>query len=120
MLGSFSEGGWERLYAEAYKNLVPGGWIEQYEVDPPFYCDDGTIASDSPLASWGSYFIEAGKKSGKGLDTAVTMRNKIEAAGFINVSEKMRKVPCGSWARNELLRDIGKVQAESLKVGCEG
>lgn len=123
LLGSFNDRDWERVYAEAFKNLNPGGWIEQLEVDTHFLCDDDSIAnvaSDSPLHSWGKYMIEAGKKSGKKLDTAVTMRDKIEAAGFTNIHQKHRKIPCGPWAKSAILKDIGKVELESVKAGCEG
>lgn len=31
LFGSFTEKQWSGFYSQAYKNLVPGGWIEQIE-----------------------------------------------------------------------------------------
>ena len=31
MLGAFTDEQWRLLYKQAYKNLAPGGWIEQLE-----------------------------------------------------------------------------------------
>lgn len=31
MVDSFTDEQWCLLYKQAYKNLVPGGWVEQYE-----------------------------------------------------------------------------------------
>ena len=33
LLGSFPYEEWDKVYAQAYENLVPGGWIEHLEVD---------------------------------------------------------------------------------------
>ena len=30
-MGAFSDEQWRLFYKQAYKNLVPGGWIEQLE-----------------------------------------------------------------------------------------
>lgn len=35
LLGSFEPNDWQKLYKQAYDNLVPGGWIEQ--VSPFFF-----------------------------------------------------------------------------------
>ena len=120
MLGSFSDQVWRRVYREAYKNLAPGGWIEHVEGDIIFHCDDGSIPADSPLASWGKYMYEAGRKSGKRLDIIHTMRDMIEEAGFTNIQQKDRKVPSGNWPKSPFMRSVGQVMHESSKAGCEG
>lgn len=83
-------------------------------------CDDGTMPPDSDLAKWGPLFIRAAEKTGKKLDTAHTMRARIEAAGFINVREKTYKIPVGEWTRNPMLREAGRFNKAQLLEGMEG
>ena len=33
LLGPFPHEEWDKVYAQAYETLVPGGWIEHLEVD---------------------------------------------------------------------------------------
>lgn len=120
LLGAFTDTEWTRFYEQAYRNLAPGGWIEQIEVDAVFSCDDGSVSEDNVIYEWAQYIIQAGANSGKRLDTMLTMREKIEAAGFVNVHQKDRKAPVGPWAKGSLYKDVGRLQLESLKAGLEG
>ena len=48
------------------------------------------------------------------------MRARIEAAGFINVNEKVYKVPIGEWAKNPVMKEAGKFNKMQALMGMEG
>lgn len=108
------------MYSHNSSNLLPGGWIEQVEPTVYFTSDDGTLPADSTMAQWGPMFLRIGENIGRPLDTVDTMKAGIEAAGFVNVKEKMYKVPMGEWAKNEMLKEAGRFSKISGLAGMEG
>lgn len=85
-----------------------------------YFCDDGTMPKDAILAGWGQMIIDAGGQSGKHFDTSDTMKAAIEAAGFVNVQEKVYKIPIGEWTKNPLLKEAGKFNKAHILAGIEG
>ncbi|KAJ5728604.1 uncharacterized protein N7483_003112 [Penicillium malachiteum] len=120
LLGSFSEKGWDNLYQNCYKNLEPGGWIEQTEFDIRVYSDDGSLPKDSVLSEWGHMFIPCGERAGRPLTTQETMRGALKQAGFVDIQEKLYKVPMGPWPRDKLLKEVGLLNYHHWMVGLEG
>lgn len=120
MVASFSREDYNRIYAEAYRNLNPGGWIEHAEIDIVNHSDDGSLSPDSVLAEWGPLFLAIGEKAGRPLDTPDTMRQAIEDVGFVNVHERRRKLPIGPWCKHFLLKEAGRLRLEEYKAGLEG
>lgn len=57
MMGAFTDAQTKQFYRQAYKNLKPGGWIEQIEVSVMFDSDDNTIPANSAMASWGYVWL---------------------------------------------------------------
>jgi hypothetical protein len=102
------------------RNLAPGGWIEQIEFDVRVKSDDGSLPADSVLAGWGDNFIGCGERAGRSLTTQETMRASIEAAGFVDVHERLYKVPMGPWAKDRLLKEVGLLNLQHWKSGLEG
>jgi hypothetical protein len=82
--------------------------------------DDGTLPEDSYIASWGPTFIGCAKCTGRPIDVQLTMKEKIEKAGFVDVQEKLYKIPVGSWPKDKVLKDAGRVNMEHWKSGLEG
>lgn len=118
--GSFTDHQWTGVYKQAYENLLPGGWIEQIDASVGCYSDDSTLSPTSLLARSGPMYEEAAAKAGKGLDSVFKARARIEAAGFVNIQEKLYKVLLGDWAKNPMLkkaRRFCKVQLLSGLVG---
>lgn len=90
------------------------------EVDIKVRCDDDTMPPDSALANIAQEFMSAAEDTDNDADTADTMRGLIEGAGFINVHEKVTKVPIGPWARHPIYKQAGGVNMLSFKAGVEG
>lgn len=101
-------------------NLVPGGWIE--ELEPAIVCtsDDGSLPLDSHLANWDTLFYPICEKMGKPMDTIDQFKSRIEKAGFINVHEKIYKVPMGDWVKNPVLKEAGRFCKTQFLEGMEG
>ena len=118
--GSFTDHQWTGVYKQAYDNLLPGGWVEQIDASVGCYSDDNTLSSTSFLARSGPMFEEAAAKAGKGLDSVFKSRARIEAAGFVNVQEKLYKVPLGDWAKSAVLKEAGRFCKVQLLSGLEG
>ncbi|KAL2060076.1 hypothetical protein VTL71DRAFT_9898 [Oculimacula yallundae] len=120
LLGAFTPEERDRVYREAYDNLLPGGWIEEVELDVRVMSDDGSLPPNSLLAGWGPNFLGCATRSGRPLDTQLTMKESIANAGFINVQDKLYKCPLGSWPRDKIYKDAGKINMEHWKMGLEG
>ena len=78
------------------------------------------MPKDASINKWGSIMTKAATKSGKDADTFFTMRDRIDAAGFTNVREKLYKVPMGEWTKNPILKEAGKYNKLQLISGQEG
>ncbi|KAJ6178219.1 hypothetical protein N7519_008680 [Penicillium mononematosum] len=120
MLGSFTPEGWDQLYKQCYDALTPGGWIEQVELDVRVYSDDGSLKEDSTLATWGDNFIGCSERAGRSLLTQETMRGAMEKAGFVDVQEKLYKIPLGPWPKDKVLKEVGQLQYAHWLAALEG
>ncbi|OBT62535.1 hypothetical protein VE03_07387 [Pseudogymnoascus sp. 23342-1-I1] len=120
LLGAFKREEWAQLYRRCYDNLQPGGWIEQVELDVRVMSDDGSLKPDSLLAGWGQTFLDCAAHAGRPLDTQLTMRDSIAAAGFTEIREKLYKCPIGEWPKHPIYKDAGRVNAVHWKSGLEG
>lgn len=54
------------------------------------------------------------------LDAIDQCEERIAAAGFINIHEKLYKVPLGDWAKHPLLKEAGRIFKKQLLGGMEG
>ena len=120
LFGSFNAEQWRLLYKQAYHNIVPGGWIEQFETSVVPSCDDGTLPADSLLANWGTMFSPLCQKMDKEMDTIDQFKDRIKAAGFTNIHEKVYKVPVGDWAKDPVMKEAGSFCKTQFLGGLEG
>ncbi|KAJ5334539.1 hypothetical protein N7452_006942 [Penicillium brevicompactum] len=100
MLGSFDPSEWDRVYQQCYKNMAPGGWIEQLE--------------------WGPMMQACGDLAGRSCDILYTMSDSIKKAGFVEVREKTYKWPLGPWPKHQKLKEAGVVNVQHWMTGMEG
>ncbi|KAK5055388.1 hypothetical protein LTR84_013138 [Exophiala bonariae] len=120
MLGAFTDNEWRDVYRKAYDNLKPGGWIEQVELDVRVMADDNSLRPDTLIAEWGNNFLGCSERAGRPLDTQLTMKAKIEEAGFVDVQEHLYKCPIGGWPKNKVLKDAGRINFVQWTAGLEG
>lgn len=84
---------WDAFFAEAFKVLKPGGYLESYEASPQVHSDDNTLSSKDAIAQWCPLFVEGGKVIGRSFTIVDdgTQRKAMEKAGFVDIQEKMIK-----------------------------
>jgi ubiquinone/menaquinone biosynthesis C-methylase UbiE len=122
LYGSISD--WGKLYAEAYKALRPGGWLENLEFNITLLSDIPSVRDDPDhiFKRWAQIFFEATDRLGKTLRIGMnsTMRDLITEAGFIDVVEKKYHVPSGGWSSDPRMRVIGQYNLAFLEESLEG
>jgi SAM-dependent methyltransferase len=126
MKGAFTH--WEEVYAEIYKSLSPGGWVEIADWDlgqvPPLTSPTTGVSSVLPLPTLRKIYaagIEASFKSGRPLGTFYMHPSYLEEAGFTDVQTTHVNVPVGQWHQDEAQKSIGKlmlvVVMETFELG---
>ncbi|KXX74046.1 Demethylmenaquinone methyltransferase [Madurella mycetomatis] len=110
LFGSIKD--WDELYAQAYRALKPGGWIESHEASVIFHSDDGSVNDKTAMGKFGQFFIDGGKKMGRSMTIVEDgiQRKGIEAAGFVNIHEEDIKSPFGDWPKDPKMKEIGSFQ----------
>ncbi|KAJ4265100.1 hypothetical protein NW762_005346 [Fusarium torreyae] len=131
---------WDKLFAEAYKCLKPGGYVESHEALSRMDCDDGSIHEKSAMHQWGKFFVEGGKKIGRSFTIVEdeVQRKAMEKAGFVNLEERgfkvgysdrterdvclrcLLQVPIGGWPKHAKQKEIGRYAQATLEQDIEG
>ncbi|KAJ9131227.1 Methyltransferase domain-containing protein [Pleurostoma richardsiae] len=113
---------WEKLYKEAFRCLRPGGWIQDFEMDPKLEFTSFTPEEKHIADAWGELFIEAGKKTGCSFDIArgYKMKRSMEAAGFVDLVEKDTTMPCGVWPSDATSQRAGSLLQAFLHTSLDG
>lgn len=104
---------------QAWDNLEPGGWLELQEVRS-FAVDDGSAAADAPIMIWIRSIDEALAKIGVDLNATSTFKEKLPAAGFVNVNEAIINAPIGPWAKGQKEKMIGKLFQKDIAENLRG
>ncbi|KOS22898.1 Demethylmenaquinone methyltransferase [Escovopsis weberi] len=113
---------WYDLFAQAYRAMKPGGWVQSLETSPHLTSDDGSVTGTTAMGQWGKFFIEGGKKLGRPftiVDEGV-QRKAMEAAGFVDIQEYDFKMPLGSWPKDPRLKQMGQFAEIVLDKDIEG
>ncbi|KAF5253561.1 hypothetical protein FANTH_1633 [Fusarium anthophilum] len=100
-----------QFFTRALQNLVPGGYLEMQAVHSDFKSDDNTKERAKNALLWMKTMVEGSSKFGKPLNVAPAWKKEMEDAGFVDVEQKILKVPIGSWPRDPKLKEIGKFQS---------
>ncbi|KAM5383758.1 hypothetical protein ACJZ2D_001747 [Fusarium nematophilum] len=100
----------DQLFRQAFEHLAPGGYVEFQATYPRFLSDDGTADKAENAQSWLKVLLEGSAKFGKSLEGAINWKEKLEAAGFIDVQQEIRKIPIGAWPKDPKLKEMGRYQ----------
>lgn len=96
-----------QIIKQAFEKLNPGGWLECQEPDVSLQCDDGTMSFDHALGQWYSELKRISELANKPVGNSPLLKGWFEAAGFVEVQEKIIKVPTCAWAKDRNLKEIG-------------
>jgi succinylglutamate desuccinylase len=75
----------DRLFAQTYEHLRPGGWCEFQSIELNCYCDDDTRHKATEWVRWSEDLHQAARTFGKNMRTVRTWPEKLKQAGFQNI-----------------------------------
>lgn len=83
---------WDRLCTQCYENLLPGGWLEFQEPMAWVESDDDTLDLAVNMKQWQQLCNDAAAQFGKDIKVGHMLKDRLLAAGFTDVHEKVFKV----------------------------
>lgn len=100
---------WEQLFRKAYKHLKPGGWLEDVEMAIRIQSDHVDFPEHHILNEMAKFYYKDFEKMGRtfGITCGHRLKNAMEAAGFVDVTEIKFKTPCHAWPRDPSLKQAG-------------
>jgi len=116
---------WPRLYAQAFHNLMPGGYIELQEYGTEPFSPDPNLSprSDgSVIARWAALFNQASILSGRPPGSVVTenIKRELSAAGFVDIRQEVLMLPLGTWHPRREMKELGSYGLLNMLDGVEG
>ncbi|KAB2575292.1 Methyltransferase type 11 [Lasiodiplodia theobromae] len=110
---------WPRLVRQAFSNLKPGGYAEFQDWNIVPTSDDGSATEDNKIIQLQKLVVEATQKIGKEPVPGPKLKNWMEEAGYVNVTERVFKMPLGMWPKDQRLKKTGACSLMSYLDGLE-
>lgn len=111
---------WPRLIKQCYDHTKPGGWVEWQHKHPFIVSDDGTLPENSALQEWSEGVFVASRKFGVPFDDTLSIKERMEDVGFIDIEQHVIKLPIGPWAKDKTLKKVGSLELLNMVEGIEG
>ncbi|KAH6713325.1 S-adenosyl-L-methionine-dependent methyltransferase [Leptodontidium sp. MPI-SDFR-AT-0119] len=105
------------LMERAMKHTKPGGWVEFQELHYYPHCDDESLDRPYAVREWLEYVRDGVANFGSDLNGVTKLREKMEAAGFINIEEQVLRCPVGIWPKNRTLKLAGLYWRTAISDG---
>ncbi|KAH7326085.1 methyltransferase domain-containing protein [Stachybotrys elegans] len=105
---------------QAYEALSPGGWFESQEFDCLLTSDDGTLRPDSAMSRWMHDMLNAAQVSDRPFMMAAHVKQAYLEAGFVDVHERVFKMPINPWPKDERLKELGRMWHRNMTQGLSG
>ncbi|CAM1501103.1 Fc.00g102650.m01.CDS01 [Cosmosporella sp. VM-42] len=110
----------EQVAQQAFESLVPGGYFESQEFDAIIACDDDTLTEDMPIAKWFHDLRTAAESIDRPVVVAQKLREAYQAVGFVDVQERVFKMPMNGWPKDERLKELGRMWERNFVQGLSG
>ncbi|KAI9642036.1 hypothetical protein NHQ30_009907 [Ciborinia camelliae] len=111
LLGCFTD--FDTVIKRGFHYTKPGGYMESQEIMFTPYCDDESIPESWPFLEWVGYVNKAAMKAGRSMNIASNLKTWYEAAGFVDVQEKIYKLPVNPWSEDKHLQKLGEMSEEN-------
>ncbi|EGC43968.1 TAM domain methyltransferase [Histoplasma capsulatum var. duboisii H88] len=118
MVGSFAD--FSRFADQAYRHLVPGGYLELIDCIFPMASDDGTLDTSPALKEFSDLLLQASINLGRPLNAAKNHRETLIDAGFTNVNVLNFKWPTNRWPKDRKDKLVGLWTLANIGGGLEG
>lgn len=110
---------WPRFYQQAMANLKPGGWVEMQEYDAWIFSDDDSCGRAPWTMEWVEKLDAASQMFGKRLNVAGLHRQWMVDAGFVDVAERVERIPIGPWTKDERLKELGRYELAHMQMSVD-
>ncbi|KAK0612190.1 S-adenosyl-L-methionine-dependent methyltransferase [Immersiella caudata] len=111
---------WGRMLRVAFERLRPGGYVEMQEPDCDVFSDNAEIPASNPLKAWFCDLRAAAAMAGRPIDAVPNLKQLFIEAGFVDVQEKVYKIPVGDWPRGRRLKKMGRLWRQNIADGLPG
>ncbi|TGO39390.1 hypothetical protein BHYA_0055g00460 [Botrytis hyacinthi] len=111
LLGCFKD--FESIVKRGFHYTKPGGYMESQEILLTPYCDDESMTETWPFLEWIGFVEKAAIKAGRSMNIAKNLKSWYEAAGFVDVQEKVFKLPVNPWPKDKHLHNLGEMSEEN-------
>ncbi|KAH7312170.1 S-adenosyl-L-methionine-dependent methyltransferase [Stachybotrys elegans] len=111
---------WPALLSRAYEALAPGAWLETQELRFELECDDGTLKETNQVAEFFGNVKKGLDVFGIDLLSMLRNRQRLVDAGFVNVEERVFKIPLGTWPKDERMKTIGLYNRSMVQDALQG
>jgi len=120
LIGSIQD--WNALFAEAYRVLKPGGWLESVEPSDRIEGANGAIKPTDALGQWHQLFRASEKTTGRPFDVydRGIQKKSFEAAGFEQIQSKDVTVPLSQWPADKKWKEISTAAQAFFTHDTEG
>jgi len=105
---------------QMYKHVKPGGWVElvEAELGGP-WSDDDSVPADCAFVEYMQHFVRLAKVAGFGETNGHALKQRLEAAGFVDVHAGVYKLPWGTWPKKKAIKEQGAIGKLILESGFE-
>lgn len=91
--------------------------MESQEIMSTPYCDDKSMSKSWPFLEWTQYNERAAKEAGRPVRMAHKLKKWYEEAGFVDVQEKVIKLPMNPWPKDKKLKELGRMSEKNILAG---
>jgi SAM-dependent methyltransferase len=110
---------WDRLIEQCFEHVKPGGYLELSGTYPRPKSDDNTLPDDSSYKEVASIFFQISESIGASAEAPRFYKERMEKAGFVDVVERIFKVPTNPWPKDKRLKMIGAFELANASEGLE-
>jgi predicted transcriptional regulator len=90
------------VFAEAYRSLVPGGFIELRDPILPFqFMTPAPAEEGCALREWCDKLMEAARLAGRDWGVATRYSQMLSELGFVNVTERREAIALSPWVKGK-------------------
>ncbi|OWP05125.1 hypothetical protein B2J93_5643 [Marssonina coronariae] len=138
LLGCFTD--FRETIRKAFFYTKPGGYVESQEIMSTPYCDDGSMPDDWVFLEWSRFSESAAGEhlhlsqtavpeayangfpvaAGRPLQIADKLKRWYEEVGFVDVQERVFRLPMNPWPRDPHLKALGRMSECNWLAGLSG
>jgi hypothetical protein len=108
------------MVRSAFERLRPGGWLEMQEPKCDIDSDDCEIPASHPVKRWFSELTNASILASRPIHLIPELKRMYIEAGFVDVHEKVYKIPMNGWPLSPKLKRIGGLWHRCMNDGLSG